>query len=128
MPKRQALANLSQNSNTVGGYKPCGFAAVVSMSNSAAGGSWKTPYLTDNECSLLFKHQGCLMCQHRYQSHCATECPNDFPDGQNYKEITEDVLLGHKRHVNVPSEAKPIGVVASNTSHIKECQRRRILW
>jgi hypothetical protein len=29
--------------------------------------------------------------------HRAADCPFDFPDPQNYKELTEEMLLGHKR-------------------------------
>lgn len=60
-----------------------------------------------------------MKCQRGYQNHHAPDCPNDFPDGKNYKELTEDFLLSHKRLTNVPANAQPVRVVASS-SRVKE--------
>lgn len=80
LPKRQALANPSRNANAVGGYKARG-ATTSSTQAASSSSSRKPPRLTDNERSLLFKHQGCLKCRRGYQNHRATDCPNDFLDG-----------------------------------------------
>jgi len=49
----------------------------------------------------------------------APDCPNDFPDSHNYKELTEDILLNHKWINNVPSRSRPIRAVTLST-HIEE--------
>lgn len=43
------------------------------------------------------------------------ECPNEFPDGCNYKELTEELMLSHKRTNNVLSGYRPVGAIASST-------------
>ncbi|KAF8222394.1 hypothetical protein L208DRAFT_1322849 [Tricholoma matsutake] len=102
----------------VGGYKPQGSSLSTNAVSSSS--SHKPPHLTKNECSLLFKHQGCLKCRCGYQSHRAMDCPNDFPDGRNYKEVTEDSLLSQKKQMNVPTKSKPVGAVTGSTLQIEE--------
>jgi hypothetical protein len=34
---------------------------------------------------------------HEYQNHHTSDCPFDFPDPCNYKELTEEILLEYKR-------------------------------
>jgi hypothetical protein len=88
-PKRQALAVNSHALNATS-TKP------YSSTNSGPSTRMKPPCLTDNECSLLHKHQGCMKCCWGYQNHRASDCPFDFPDPRNYRELTEDILLSQK--------------------------------
>jgi hypothetical protein len=76
--------------------------------------------LTENKHALLYKHLGCLKCQHGYQNHHAADCLNDFPDGRNYKEVSEGSLLSQKQQGNVPSGARPVGVMGGASVHIEE--------
>lgn len=105
-PKRQALANNSHALNAVP-------AKVHNTANSSAGTHTKPPHLTDNERSLLHKHQGCMKCRHGYQTHHASDCPFDFPDPHNYRELTEEILLGYKH--GGASNNKTVGIVTSSS-------------
>ena len=61
--KCQALGYPSHSQNVLSVSKPW-----TSM-NPLSGGSHKPPCLTKTECSLLYKHQGCLKCRCGYQNH-----------------------------------------------------------
>jgi hypothetical protein len=49
----------------------------------------RLPKLTEGEHQLLFNNEGCLKCRHFYMIHRSAECPNDFPTGANYRELTQ---------------------------------------
>jgi hypothetical protein len=80
----------------------------------------RPPKLTETERSLLDKHQGCTKCRRGYQNHRATNCPNGFPDPAGYKELTEEILLAHKRTKSVPASAKPVGAVVDSIESDEE--------
>jgi hypothetical protein len=109
-PKRQALAVNSCALNTTS-TKP------YSSTNSGPSTRTKPPCLTDNERSLLHKHQGCMKCCRGYQNHHASDCPFDFPNPRNYKELTEDILLSQK-HGGTTSN-KAIGAITSS-GHVED--------
>jgi hypothetical protein len=88
-PKHQALASNSHGANTAS-TKPYSALTATSVPRT------KPPRLTDNEQVLLHKHQDCMKCRCGYQTHHASDCPFDFLNPHNYKELTEDVLLSHK--------------------------------
>lgn len=111
-PKCQALGNNSHPLNVTSAS--LSFPSKVHPTTSSSTCS-KPPHLTENKHSLLFKHQGCLKCHCGYQNHHTPNCPNDFPNGQNYKELMEELLLNYKQSSNVPSGSKPIGAVMSST-------------
>lgn len=56
MPKRQALANPSQNSNTMGGYKPCGSAALATLNSCLHLFCITTPINIEHFHILLMSH------------------------------------------------------------------------
>jgi hypothetical protein len=58
-----------------------------------------------------------MKCRRGYQNHRASDCPFDFPDPRNYKELTKDILLSQKR--GGAGNGKPVGAVTSS-SHIVE--------
>ena len=105
-PKCQALVNNFHALNAVP-------AKVHTTANSSTGTHTKPPRLMDNERSLLHKHQGCMKCRRGYQTHCASDCPFDFPDPRNYRELTEEILLGYKH--GGASNNKTVGVVTSSS-------------
>jgi succinate dehydrogenase/fumarate reductase-like Fe-S protein len=102
-PKCLALGNNSCVGNTTTNMKP----AVAT--DSGASTRTKPSHLTNNERSLLHKHQGCMKCHCGYQTHHASDCPFDFPDPHNYKELTEELLLSYK--CGGPTGRKTMGVV-----------------
>ena len=107
--------------------KPHAFSSSVSSSTNPSSHS-KPPCLTENEHSLLFKHVGCLKCCHGYQNHHAPECPNNFPDSHNYKELTEEALLSYKCANQVPYGSKPVNVVSSSTHSEETSNETDILF
>jgi hypothetical protein len=86
----------------------------ASTSTSQTNSCTHPPKLTENECLLLEKHQGCTKCHRGYQNHCATNCPNGFPDPTGYTELTEESLLAHKCTKSVPTSAKPVGAIVDS--------------
>jgi hypothetical protein len=66
--------------------------AVSSCGGGRAGGSRGTnrlPKLTEAERQLLFNNEGCLKCRRFFVDHRSTNCPNNFPSGQNYRALTQ---------------------------------------
>jgi hypothetical protein len=59
------------------------------------------PRLTDDEREVLDIHHGCKKCRRFYVQHDGSNCPNDFPDGTNYKplsfEVAADVYKASQR-------------------------------
>jgi hypothetical protein len=102
--KHQALGQHSRAFNTV---LMSSSKSTTPSAASTTSTHMKTPALTQNKHALLNKHQGCTKCRHRYQDHRAYNCPNDFPDPRNYKELTDSILLSHKhaQHASVNSKA-----------------------
>ncbi|KZT17916.1 hypothetical protein NEOLEDRAFT_1152861 [Neolentinus lepideus HHB14362 ss-1] len=47
------------------------------------------PKLTDDERNLLDKYNGCRKCRRFNVSHMSSNCPNDFPNAETYKMLTE---------------------------------------
>jgi len=88
--------------------QPSHFANALS---SQAASHTCPPKLTENECMLLDKYQGCIKCHHRYQNHHASSCSNGFPDSAGYQELTEEILLDHKHIWAVPAATKLVGMV-----------------
>lgn len=56
-----------------------------------------------------------MKCWHGYQNHRAPDCPNEFPEGKSYKELTDDFLLSHKRLTNVPANVRLVRAVAASS-------------
>jgi hypothetical protein len=54
-----------------------------------------------------------MKCRQGYQTHHASDCPFEFPDPRNYRELTEEILLGYKR--GGTSGNKTVGVVTSSS-------------
>jgi hypothetical protein len=63
-----------------------------------------------------------LKCCHGYQTHHATDCPNNFLDGHTYKEITEEILLAYNHLRNTASGNKMVGAVMSTSSNVEEME------
>lgn len=103
--------------NTMSAVKP--HASGANMPNAHT----KLPHLTDNECSLLHKHQGCMKSHRGYQNHHTSDCPFDFPDPCNYKELMEEILLGYK--CGGTSAGKTVGVMTS-TSHVNDVEESEL--
>lgn len=67
----------------------------VSSTNTST--SSKPPQLTAKEKGLLMKYRGCFKCRRLDQSHQSRDCPNGFPSGVGYRELTQsDVPAGCK--------------------------------
>src|ERR1700720_2628215 len=49
------------------------------------------PRLTETERKIIFDNKGCLCCCKLYLNHKSRDCPSDFPNGVNYKPLTESV-------------------------------------
>lgn len=58
-----------------------------------------------------------MKCQWGYQNHRASNCPFNFPDPCNYKELTKDILLSHKQ--GVATSSKTVGAITLS-SHVGE--------
>ena len=61
------------------------------ITQPSSSGRKHCPPLTQSEIALLSKHKGCRKCRKFYVSHRGNDCPNDFPDGNNYVPLSEDV-------------------------------------
>lgn len=108
--KRQVLGDPSWNYNT-----PIQKNAGGWLSSSSTRGN--PPKLTENECALLLKHNGCLKCHQGYQDHHANNCLNSFPDGTNYKELMEFILLSHKQQATtMKNKGKTVRMVMSTST------------
>jgi hypothetical protein len=108
--KRQALGQHSRAFNTA---PTSSTKSTTSSAASTSSTRTKTPALTQNERALLNKHQGCTKCRRGYQDHRAFNCPNDFPDLRNYKELMDSILLSHKHGQNASTNSKAVAAVTS---------------
>jgi hypothetical protein len=105
-----ALAGLSEPSRRYNTFRqPTNTAGA---SNSASGNAFvRLPKLTDSEHALLNQHDGCCKCRRFYASHKSDKCPNGFPSGENYKQLTAaDAELAKKR-----ANAKPVAAVTMSS-------------
>jgi hypothetical protein len=92
----------------------------IANSSSQSSSRTRPPKLTENERMLLDKHQGCTKCRKGYQNHRAGNCPNGFPEPAGYQELTEDILLAHKRSRGIPPSAKPVGAMLTSVEEDDE--------
>ena len=69
----------------------------------SSSGRKRCPPLTQSEIALLNKHKGCRKCRKFYVSHRGNDCPNDFPDGNNYVPLSEDVAYDAMRKCAIAS-------------------------
>jgi hypothetical protein len=110
-PKQQALGNNLHIGNTMPTMKS-------NVANPGSTACTKPSWLTDDEHSLLHKHQGCIKCHHGYQTHHASDCPFNFSDPHNYKELTDECLLSF--NCGGSGNGKSIGIIMP--SRIKESE------
>lgn len=59
-------------------------------------GQTKCPLLLEAERSLLKQHQGCFKCRKFYIGHTSQSCPYGFPNGTNYKPLSDADALAAK--------------------------------
>lgn len=65
--------------------------------SSSSSTTSKPPQLTAKEKGLLMKYRGCFKCRRLDQSHQSRDCPNGFPSGVGYRELSQsDVPAGCK--------------------------------
>ncbi|THH08961.1 hypothetical protein EW146_g8826 [Bondarzewia mesenterica] len=69
--------------------------------------------LTEDERSLLLKHNGCLKCRQFYMDHTSKTCPNNFPIASTYQTLT---LANAKNAQCSLSSTRPTSAQASKPS------------
>ena len=90
---------------------PNSWAAGTARVGGAAAARMKPPCLMPAEHALLLMHSGCFKCRCGYVDHRATDCPNDFPDPWSYKELTEEILLAHKKSAGSRPPGRAVAAV-----------------
>lgn len=88
------LAEPSRKANTSSANAP----SVSNKSSSSGASSVKPPPLTAKEKELLKVYCGCYKCRRLKQTHQSRDCPNGYPSGTGYCEITMSA---------VPAGSKP---------------------
>ena len=104
--------NANQNgfshSSSRGGYRG---------SNIQRGGRrTRCPKLLPIEYELLDKHNGCCKCRRFYVNHRVPDCPNDFPDPDNYVTLTESMALQSMANAAIASTYNGGNPSASSSS------------
>jgi hypothetical protein len=120
--------NSRRNNNTLG--EPSR-RANNSNQNRPSSATYRTPLpkLTDVERKLLKENDGCFKCRRVFVTHRSTACPNDFPDANGYKTLTQATVDGISRRtkrtvgaVTTPTDSEtattpPVAVVMGMTSN-----------
>jgi hypothetical protein len=86
------------------------------MNTHRTGRRLRCPKLTPDEYDLLEKHNGCRKCRRFYVNHQVLDCPNDFPDPDNYVTLTEEMAMQAMASAAIASTYNgPQGSAAYNT-------------
>ncbi|KZP30599.1 hypothetical protein FIBSPDRAFT_725832, partial [Athelia psychrophila] len=89
------------------------------QNNPVAPGS-KPPTLTAKEKVLLMKYRRCFKCRCLDQKHQSRDCPNDFPSGVGYRELSlSDVPAGCKPEPDRKTRAHPVAAVLGSSHDIE---------
>jgi hypothetical protein len=75
----------------------------------------RLPRLSDEECEILDLHHGCKKCRRCYVQHDHNSCPNDFPDGSGYRQISFELAADFYKASQVPGYDAFHGVDISRT-------------
>ena len=74
----------------------------------------RCPKLLPSEAELLDKHDGCRKCRRFYVGHRVFDCPNEFPNPDNYITLTENMALLAQNNTTVASTFHPSTLGSNN--------------
>jgi hypothetical protein len=80
----------------------------------------RCPKLLPSGYDLLEKHNGCRKCRRFYVNHRVIDCPNDFPNPDNYSTLTEEMALQAMASAAIAStyhNAQPTSVVPGSATY-----------